>query len=409
MHKKSGYKNVGVFLCQRALATKQIMNITQKEIKARLAAAPDFWLEARKGITLSDSLDGILPDSRALPDCALARPLVAEGCKAYSILLNIIRHETSAGRLFKNAVFALMYFDNLFVYKGLKETYPAAPVKQQKWLDAACRKIILRCLEVPQNTQPELTREIVRNTYKNRLATTSMVVDIAGRLWEQRRRRIVIRDMAVSDGITTLDLALAIEGKRIPASIIGTDLRLLLIYAEQKGNRAVSFSNGPFLQAEINGTLYGIRQRSLTEAPYTQKQRLVAALTGGRAATITLLAPQVEIAAMSKPDILQFREEDVFNPHPSIAEADIIRVANLFVERSEDHRGYYYRKDIISAIAKIGRKAKDGAHLFLDNFRKKIEHVGHWRKDESAQKWVRISVEGNVIPDLDGIGNIPIE
>jgi len=64
---------------------------------------------------------------------------------------------------------------------------------------------------------------------------------------------------------------------------------------------------------------------------------------------------------------------------------------------------------IQAAIAALGRSAKDGAHLFIDNFRNKVEHVGHWRKDKSRREWVRIPVHGDVVPDLAGIGSIVID
>ena len=79
------------------------------------------------------------------------------------------------------------------------------------------------------------------------------------------------------------------------------------------------------------------------------------------------------------------------------------------MERTDDHRGYYRREDIVAAIASLGRKVKDGAHLVIDNFRKKIEHVGHWRKDESRREWVRIPVHGDFVADLAGIENTAID
>ena len=56
----------------------------------------------------------------------------------------------------------------------------------------------------------------------------------------------------------------------------------------------------------------------------------------------------------------------------------------------------------------LGSKAKDGAYLYLDNFRKKTEHVGLWRKNESAGRWERQPVEGDHAVDLTGVADIPI-
>jgi hypothetical protein len=122
-----------------------------------------------------------------------------------------------------------------------------------------------------------------------------------------------------------------------------------------------------------------------------------------------MLAPQVDHALRTGELALRFKEEDAFDPDPDIGEADIIRIANLLVERSDDHRGYYYRQDILDAIARLGRAARDGAYLYLDNFRKKVEHVGLWQKDASASEWTRLPVAEDVAVDLAGVTSIPIE
>ena len=53
----------------RCVWTEMMSDMT-KGITARLAAARDCWLEAGNGLRSSDSLGGVLPASRALPDCA---------------------------------------------------------------------------------------------------------------------------------------------------------------------------------------------------------------------------------------------------------------------------------------------------------------------------------------------------
>lgn len=390
-----------------AVLPARSMNDTTQEISRRLAAAPDYWEEAQRALSPSESLDGMLPASRGLPDCSFAEHLTAGNAQTSLELLEVVGLEEADSRVFKNALLVLMYFDNLFVYRRLKEIYATAPETQRKWIDAACRKIILRCVEVPEGSQEQLTREIVRNTWRGRLATTEMVAELAADLWRQSRRRIVIRDMAVSDGITTFDLFEATSARNVPVLITGTDLRLFLSYAEHGEDQAVSLSDGSVLQLEIDGTAYGVRHNDLSAAPAGQRQHLTAALSGPHAVTVSMLAPRVAVVAESRPDELKFAEENAFHPRPDIGTADIIRIANLFVERTEDHRGYYYRADILAAIAELGRRAKDGAHLLLNNFRKKIEHVGHWVKDEATREWVRIPVAGPFVPDLDGVESIP--
>jgi len=383
------------------------MRDTIQGIIERLASAPDYWAEARRAVAASESLDGMLPASRALPDCPLALDLVSDNVRACRALLRIIQAEAIDSHVFKNAVFVLMYSDSLFVYRGLKEIYPTVPDGRQQWIDVACRKMILRCMEVPKDSQAELTREIVRNTCQGRLATTEMMAAEAAEIWEHTQRSVTIRDIAVSDGITTLDLYEATAALGIPALIKGTDLRLYLTYADDGGDRVVAHSDGSIQQLEIDSTLYGLRHEPLSAVPAGRLAKPTGALVGPAAVTITMLAPRVE--AEANPDRLFFGEENAFDPQPDIADANIIRVANLFVERTEDHRGYYRREDIIAAIAALGRRARDGTHLFVDNFRKKIEHIGHWRKDESRKEWVRIPVHGDVVPDLAGIENIQID
>ena len=57
----------------------------------------------------------------------------------------------------------------------------------------------------------------------------------------------------------------------------------------------------------------------------------------------------------------------------------------------------------------MGAVAKDGAYLYLNDFRKKIEHVGVWRKDGPSNKWTRLPVAGKFTADLAGVGDIAIE
>ena len=383
------------------------MNTTTEQITGRLATATDYWEEARAGLHPFESLDGMLPASRGLPECPLASELAAGKRGTCPALLEIAAGETTDSRVFRNALLVLMHLDSLFVYRRLRGLCPTAPDTQRRWLDAACRKIILRCVEVSEESQDQLTREIVRNTWRGRLATTAMAADLAADLWRRSRRRIAIRDMAVSDGITTLDLVEAVAAREVPAVTTGTDLRLFLTYAEIGGDRAVALSDGSVLQLEIGGTMYGVRQNAVSAGPAGQRQILTAALTAPDTDTISILAPQVASVAKTRPDELRFCEEDAFDPPADIVEADIIRIANLFVERTDDHRGYYYRGDILAAMAQLGRRAKDGARLLLNNFRKKIEHVGHWRNDASSRQWIRIPVCGPFAPDLDDVESIP--
>ncbi len=385
------------------------MNDAASKIKGALSVAQDYWDGASRGLGTDDSLDGLLPASRALPDCPVATALVPDGRAAWRALVEIVDTEAEDTRAFKNALFALMYFDDLFVYRELKALYPEAHRKQRPWLDVACRKILLRCLGTPEDAHAPLTREIVRNTWRGRLATTSMVVDLAADLCGQWRRTIIIRDMAVSDGATTLDLAEEAARRGVDVSITATDLKLHLLYAEHDGNGVVCYSDGEPCQYVIGAQTYGVRHPNLPTALGPARAMLDELARGPAAQRITMLAPQVDHAVRTGQLAVCFKEEDAFDPDPDIGQADILRIANLFVERCDDHRGYYHRQDILEAMSRLGRAAKDGAYLYLDNFRKKVEHIGLWRKNASAHEWNRLTVGGDFAMDLRGVTSIPID
>ena len=323
-------------------------------------------------------------------------------------MLDIIRREPDGSLTFRNALYLLLYFDCLFVYCALKAWYPEAPPEQRPWLDVACRKILLRCLEVPENAPGVQTREIVRNTWRGRLAATAMIVQLVEQAFASSHRPAIIRDLAVSDGVTTLDLAEEAARRGVSVSITGTDLRLYLRYAQREGDEVACYRTGEPCQYLIGGQTYGLAQAEVPAALAPAQAKLEETARGPATQTITMLAPQVDQAVRTGQFALRFKEEDAFDPDPDIGQADIIRIANLLVERTDDHRGYYYRRDMLQAISRLGRVAKDGAYLYLDNFRKRIEYVGLWRKNAAAGEWTRLPMGAGVALDLDGVGSIPI-
>jgi hypothetical protein len=120
-----------------------------------------------------------------------------------------------------------------------------------------------------------------------------------------------------------------------------------------------------------------------------------------------MLAPEAEGAAAGGPCVVAFREEDALDPDPDLAQADIIRIANLLVESTAEHRGYFARDEIIAAIAGLGLRAGDGAWLVLDNFRQKIERAGLWRKDAAAATWIRHPTPAGLPDVLEGVEDVP--
>ncbi len=379
-----------------------------RQVDGILASAPDYWDAAGRGLDPVDNINGLLPACRALPECPKAGELITLGRAGSDRLLEIVCTETIDNARFRNALYLLMYFDSLFAYRTAKEIHKAASDAQRRWLEAACRKILIRCVEYPETGNESLTREIPRNTRRDRLATTQMVVGLAKTLLGTGQRTVNVRDMAVADGITSLDVAVTAAGQGVPISITATDVQLYLHFVEIHGHRAVFTSDGVAHQYEIQGHLFKTEDRGASSRHRSAMDALDAMFTRGRSERITMVAPEVERAAESRRYDMSFKEEDALDPHPDIAEADIIRVANLLVERTVDHRGYFGREDIIRMVGQIGLHAKNGAHLLLDNFRQKIERVGHWRKDASSSRWTRVDTGPQIAPALEGVADIDI-
>jgi len=381
-------------------------DLTQKT-HALLASGRDYWSDAVADLHPLDP-NALLPGSRTLPDFPAAREFVPAGRTAYEHLFAILRAEESDSLTFKNALFLLMYFDSLFVYRALKEIYKDSAQPQRKWLDAACRKTLIRCVEYPESGHEALTREIPRNTYPRRLATTPMLVALAAELQRDTGRTTVIRDMAVADAVTSLDVAEAAAQQGIPVSITATDIQLYLYFAKLGDDRAVSTGNRTVTQYEIDGRTYGTRHDDVPPSHLIRKKQLDETLASPAADRINMLAPEVELAEASGRYDISFKEEDASHPDPDISGAHIIRVANLFVERTPEHRGYFYRADMVQAIAQLGIPVKDGAYLFVDSFIQKLERVGKWRKDASSSRWIRLPTPTEIPEVLNGIADIDI-
>lgn len=352
------------------------------------ALTEDYWQDGYQNWRSSQN-------HSMLPDCPLGAELVQGGRRAYEGLLDILRGEGGDSLRFRNALFLLMYFDSLFVYRAIKDIYRTATDAQRVWLAEACRKILIRCFHYAGGRDAARFRDVSRNTHRGRLSTSPAVVSLASELSDARRDRAIVRDMAVADGITSLDIAVIAGEQDIPISIVATDRFLFLYFAELEGNKAAFAGDGTPIQYEIGGRTFSGKEGDATLDP-TSAER------------ITMLAPEVEAAAESGRCHMSFKEEDVLDPDPDIAEADIIRVANILVESTDSHRGYFTRDEIVSAIARLGIHARDSARLLLDNFREKVERRGQWRKDALAGKWIRLSTPAGLPDVLEGVGDIRI-
>lgn len=343
-----------------------------------------------------------------LPHWPHAQELSHYGWQGCEPLLCVLHEERSDSLQFRNALLLLVYFDSVFVYRELKALYPVAGHDQRPWFEEACRKILIRCFHSPRDRDHTRFRDISKKTLEGRLSTSPVLVELANTVHVKRGRPAVVHDMAVADGITTLDVAELAAGSGTPLALVASDRFLYLHFGETAANRVAFLSDGRVLQYEIDGIAFSATAGSVPGQYAAATPQLDALFGHPGLQRITMLAPEVELAAASGRHQVSFKEEDVFDPDPDIAHADIIRVANVLVESTHDHRGYFTRREILGAMANLGGLAGDGAYLVLNNFRRQIEYAGVWRKDASRDQWTRLPTPAGLPDDLDGIGDINI-
>ncbi len=288
-------------------------------------------------------------------------------------------------------------FNSLFLYRELKEIYPECNPQQQKYLNQALRIILKQGFYYEDTRDQKVFRTIGKNTYRNRLCTSQIIAELAKELHQKYKKKIIIRDIAVSDGITTLDMAIEIDRLDFPVSIKATDLTLYLYYVDRGKEKAVFAGKGRPLQYEIDGELHFCNQGDIPE-------ELGSLFDPEKLEKVSMICPEMMSFIHNSKCEINFAEEDLFNLDPDIGEADIIRIANLLVESTDSHRGYFTKDETVDVLIKLGPHAKEGAFLFLDNYREKIERYGKWRK--AGNRWVRCESIA-VVPDvLDGVNEI---
>ena len=370
---------------------------------ARLTGSPgtDYWGDSEQ------DWRNYRPAGGSLPDIPEAYQLAKTGRDAYLPLLKIVSMEGSDSPRFRNALFFLMYFNSLFVYRDLKKMFGQGNSAQEVWIAEAMRKMLIRSTGWSEHPPEPSRRAVSKNTRPGRLSTTAAIVDLARGIHARSGQKVVIRDVAVSDGTSSVELAALAAERGVPVCIVGTDAWLCLCYAIREGDQVVFNSRGKPLQYEIHGKLF--RWGDEVPASLAQsKQRLEKAFGTGALERITTIAPDIEASVGAGDYDMVFKEEDLFSPDPDMREADIIRVANLLVEVTDDHRGYFSREEILKALVELGRCVKDGAFLFLDNYRNKIERCGGWQKDSSSARWRRLDLALDTPDVLEGVRDINI-
>lgn len=347
------------------------------------------------------------PAGGSLPDISEAHQFVKMGRRGYLPLLKIASTENNDSLRFKNALYFLMYFDSLFIYRDLKKMFGRASSSQRSWIAEAMRKTLIRSTGWSDPPPESSRRGVSKNTRPSRLSTTAIIVELSRDIHHCSGRKIIIRDVAVSDGTSSAELADMAAKRGVPVSIVATDAWLYLYYAISDGNQVVFNSRGEPVQYEIQGKTFR-RGDKIPASLRQSKEQLEKTFDRDGLERITTIAPDVEALVDSGDYDIVFKEEDLFHPEPDMKEADIIRVANLLVEITKDHRGYYSREEILKAVADLGRCVKDGAYLFLDNYQSKIERCGKWQKDSLPVMWRRLPVAMDIPEVLDGVSDIEI-
>jgi len=365
------------------------------------ATSTDYWLAQTE-----DSRPN--PWVGELPDCPQALKIAQEGQASYRYLLDIVSREQADSLRFRNALLFVLHFDSLFAWRELKRLHKDADAPKRRWLEKGIRKALARCFHAPRGRDKSRFRDIGRNTRRGRLASTPVVVQLARKIETRHKRKPILRDMAVSDGVTSLDVAQMAAAENVPVSIVATDAFLYLHFTECDGGQAVFLSDGRPLQYEFSGETHRMQDGEVPERCAGIRRRLDQSFAEGDVARVAMLAPEVELAVESGRYDISFREEDLFEPDPDISSADIIRIANMLVETTATHRGYFLKAEIVDAIAALGTRAKDAAYLLLNNFREKVERLGLWRKDTARGQWVRESNPSELPGVLDGVGDIAI-
>jgi|GEM_PF-4973545 len=354
---------------------------TQSGPSASSALTDEEFDKAFNASLVKDYTKGMRPNTGGLFQDKGLQEFLVHGRPFYDRLMRIVKEEPGDTIRFRNALYFLLYSKSLFVYQELKAAYSRLDPSQQALARVVLQGFLFRVFES------------AKDTYFGRLDETNRyILSLVENLQGTGNRKIVVRDVAVSDGNTTLALARQLVGKDV--QVVGTDLALYAYSFEADGDKVMMDSEGRALQYEFDGKVY-------KDAPdYLQgrKRAIDAKVDLQKAERITLLDPAAESYARDNSSLI-FKEEDIFNPNEDIRQADIIRIANLVMHLSDEK--------VLAAINIVGQKAKDGAYLIIEEWKSR----GIWRKNEQESKWRRISFGDTTLDGkrvFESLGDIPI-
>ncbi len=255
------------------------------------------------------------------------------------------------------------YNGNLLTYARLRELYPKLSGKKQKDLLKILRQIQFQAVIFREGGTDGKADIINRRTWPGRLDRTFAVLDRFMEKSENKDKKLKIADFAVSEGVTTLELARHYQDKGV--KITGYD-RTLGFYVVQGEFAVYLFSDsGELLQIVTEKS--GIVKRGSTawNALAESGTRIFGKMDSVRKEKlpyVSLLSPEAEEFARLHPDILEFKRQDIFLPLPE--QYDFMRVSGLLVR---GRVSYFSDETINKALQQMGTALRDGGEIYNIN------------------------------------------
>ena len=173
-----------------------------------------------------------------------------------------------------------------------------------------------------------------------------------------------VMDIGVSSGATTLDWMREFDHRKLPVSMIATDLVMnVYIYLLNKNVRALTESNGHLLQIEIFGkSVYTYSRRRDYYTGGLIWRRALCAMVRSRLGSCVRDGPyNLVTPPLRGQDRIVLLEDDIFAPTPRqlLGCADVIRAANLI------QRGYFPDTAISRSIQTIRERCRGAGSLVI--------------------------------------------
>ncbi|MBU0549452.1 MAG: hypothetical protein KJ838_03925, partial [Candidatus Omnitrophica bacterium] len=275
---------------------------------------------------------------------------------------------------------------NLTLIKPLQELYARAGAKEREDIVKKFKEITGAACIVLGNWADEngIPMEIKRTTFEGRLEGIQELlkdllesaargeekyfdIELKDLIKRLSNDRLIIRDEACSDGITTMELAQSLIGFKDKVKIIGADILMNLYQlANKDGDVAIFDAFEKIMQVKRAGELKQVYKdeefQKLFEEICRLSQRLYGRLVsfeseGNKLDVIRTLDPRV-VDFEKENNQVSFQEHDVF---ASVKEkADVICCANLLL-----YGEYFTLERIQEAVYQLGNSLNEGGILIL--------------------------------------------